>query len=103
MFVVEQTSQKVQKLKGKNKRPIGVTKMGNRDEKTGPKLRGCFDPTKIAPCMARLGIFLGTFSPNLHQNAHFCTPGKALLIIYLTSTERPSKRFLMTETQFTGC
>ena len=62
----------------KNKRPIGVTKTGNRDEKTGLKIPGRFDPTKIAPRMARLGIFSGTFSPKLRQNAHFCAPGKTL-------------------------
>ena len=61
-----------------NKRPIDVTKTGNRNEKTGPKLPRRFDPTKIAPCMARLGIFLGTFSPKLHQNRNFCAPGKRL-------------------------
>ena len=64
--------------KRKNKRPIGVSKTGNRHEKTGPKLLGRFDRTKIAPHMASLGIFLGTFSPKLHQNAHFCAPGKTL-------------------------
>ena len=87
IVLVEQTSQKVNKTlckrsstetKRKNKRPIGVTKTGNRDEKTGPKISGRFDPTKIAPRVACLGIFSGTFSPKLRQNVHFCAPGKTL-------------------------
>ena len=90
IVLVEQTSQKVNKTlcirsstetKRKNKRPIGVTKTGNRDEKTGPKILGGFAPDKIAPHMARLGIFSGTFSPKLRQNAHFCAPGKTLINI----------------------
>ena len=90
IFFVEQTSQKVDETlcirsstetKRKNKRPIGVSKTGNRDEKTGPKLSGRFDPTKIAPRMARLGSFLGTFGPKLRQNAHFCAPGKTLMYV----------------------
>ena len=85
IFVVEQTSQKVNKTlrirsstetKWKNKHLIAVTKMGNHDKKTGPKLLGRFDPTKIAPHLARLGIFLETFSQNLRQNAHFVRQGK---------------------------
>ena len=56
-----------------------MSKTGNHDEKTGPKLSGRFGPTKIAPRMARLGLFLGTFSPKLRQNAHFCAPGKILV------------------------
>ena len=87
-FVVEQTSQKVNKMlcirsstetKRKNKRPIAVIKTGNRDEKTGPKL-----PTKIAPRMACLCIFLGTFSPAFRQNAHFCAAGKTLVFMHFS-------------------
>ena len=82
VFIVEQTSQRVNKMPcteiNRQIGPIGVTKTGNRDEKTGPKLHGRFDLTKIAPRMARLGIFLGTFSSKMHQNAHFCAPGKTL-------------------------
>ena len=97
IFFVEKTSQKVNKTlchvcirsstetKKKNKRPIGVSKMGIRDEKTGPKLSGRFDSTKIAPRVARLGLFLGTFNPKLPQNTHFCAPGKTLKTFMLQS------------------
>ena len=81
IFVVEQTSQKVNKTlcifisstetKRKNKPPIGVTKKGNHDQKTRPKLPRRFDQRKIAPRMAHLGIFFGTFSQKLRQIAHF--------------------------------
>ena len=55
-----------------------MSKTGNHDEKTGPKLSGSFDPTKITLRMACLCLILGTFSAKLRQNAHFCAPGKTL-------------------------
>ena len=80
IVLVEQTSQKVNKTlckrsstetKRKNKRPIGVTKTGNRDEKTGPKIPGRFDLTKIAPCVARLGIFFGDIQSKIAPKRTF--------------------------------
>ena len=98
-FIVEQTSQKVNKTlcirsttetNRQNKRPIGVPKTGNRDEKTRPKLPGCFDQTKIAPRIVHQGILLGHSAQNCVKMHIFVRQGKHRVrynFFFLTSQE----------------